>query len=132
MFLQYVSRSLAVLLTRLVILLVGRWVPSDLTLGLACWAHWFAFLIVLGRHRLLCWLMCVILVSISTFYTISVSFVVILSSYFPWVTWGAFVHVAIASPCPGFNRGKNAPGGGRGSRSPPLLCDLLRLKRHTR
>ena len=82
MFLQYVSRSLAVLLTRLVILLVGCWVPSDLTLGLACWAHWFAFLIVLGRHRFLCWLTCVVLVSISTFYMASVSFVVILSSHF--------------------------------------------------
>ena len=32
---------------------------------------------------------------------------------------GALVHVAITSPCPSFNRGKNAPGGGRSSRSPP-------------
>jgi len=31
---------------------------------------------------------------------------------------GAFVPVAYASPCPSFNRGKIAPGGGRGSRSP--------------
>jgi len=32
---------------------------------------------------------------------------------------GAFVPADYASPCPGFNRGKTAPGGGRGSRSPP-------------
>jgi len=32
---------------------------------------------------------------------------------------GALVHVAFATPCPGFNHGKTAPGGGRGSRSPP-------------
>jgi len=39
----------------------------------------------------------------------------------PWVTrgyMGAFVPADYASPCPGFNRGKTAPGGGRGSRSP--------------
>ena len=29
------------------------------------------------------------------------------------------MYMAIASPCPGFNRGKNVPGGGRSSRSPP-------------
>ena len=60
---------------------------------------------------------------------------------FPWVTWGAFVHVAIASPCPGFNRGKNAPGGGRGSRSPRIFvlpqnltahCDSLHKSPHLR
>jgi len=41
----------------------------------------------------------------------------------PWVTrgyMGTFVPVDYASPCPGFNRGKTAPGGGRGSRSPPI------------
>jgi len=32
---------------------------------------------------------------------------------------GALVHVAFTTPCPGFNRGKTAPGGGHGSRSPP-------------
>ena len=35
---------------------------------------------------------------------------------------GAFVPVVCTSPCPGFNRGKIAPGGGRGSRSPLLRC----------
>jgi len=32
---------------------------------------------------------------------------------------GAFVPVVYTSPCPSFNLGKTAPGGGRGSRSPP-------------
>jgi len=31
---------------------------------------------------------------------------------------GALVHVAFATPCPGFNHGKTVPGGGHGSRSP--------------
>jgi len=35
---------------------------------------------------------------------------------------GTFVHVGCASPCPGFNRGKIAPGGGRGSRGPPDMA----------
>ena len=43
-------------------------------------------------------------------------------AYVLWVTWGALVHAAYASPCPGSNRGKTAPGGGRGSRSP--LCTV--------
>ena len=37
---------------------------------------------------------------------------------------GAFVPVAYASPCPSFNHGKIAPGGGRSSRSPPIILYL--------
>ena len=80
---------------------------------------WFAFLIVLGRHRFLCWLTCVVLVSISTFYMASVSFVVILSSHFRGLRGGHLYMWPSPLLAPGFNRGKNAPGGGRGSRSPP-------------
>ena len=39
-----------------------------------------------------------------------------------------FIHVAKkASPCPGFNHGKNAPGGGCSSRSPPAHNILIVL-----
>ena len=40
---------------------------------------------------------------------------------------GAFVPADYASPCPGFNHGKTAPGGGRGSRSPETWLYLLLL-----
>jgi len=44
---------------------------------------------------------------------------------------GALVHAAFTTPCPGFNHGKTAPGGGRGSRSPrpPQSSFLLTVLR---
>jgi len=60
---------------------------------------------------------CGFTVSNPTLYTLMVSIGVIHYDCSVGYT-GAFVPVAYASPCPSFNRGKIAPGGGRGSRSP--------------
>jgi len=64
-------------------------------------------------------------VSNPTLYTLMVSIGVIHYDCSVGYT-GAFVPVAYASPCPSFNRGKIAPGGGRGSRSPPRAFILPR------
>ena len=51
----------------------------------------------------------------TSFVTVGVIHCKVVSLGYP----GALVHVAFTTPCPGFNHGKSAPGGGRSSRSPP-------------
>ena len=127
-----VSHLLSVLLSEVVILFMGCWGYVGHVVCMGCWNQGsLVYVLVAFSSSQMSWPIDVY--GVTSIY----SCVLHLVGYY-WCDsvrvcsegyTGAFVHVANASPCPGFNRGKNAPGGGRGSRSPTwhILIELISI-----